>query len=67
MKKRKLKMTSKELKEMAETIIILMVSILILTSCSKALSHLDKMERDKAYSEGRYEEHYTTTGEIYYK
>ena len=67
MKKGKLKITSRELKELFETIIILIVSILVLTSCGKALSHLDKMERDKAYSEGRYEEHYTTTGEIYYK
>jgi hypothetical protein len=67
MKKGKLKMTSRELKELIETIIILIVSILVLTSCGKLLSCLDKAEKDKAYSEGRYEEHYTTTGEIYYK
>lgn len=47
--------------------IMLMVAMILLISCYKALSYLDKAEKDRAYSEGRYEEHYTTTGEIYYK
>lgn len=55
------------LKNWVKIAITLIVTSIVFVSCYKALSYLDKAERDRAYLEGRYEEHYTTTGEVYYK
>lgn len=56
-----------KLKKWVKVVITLVVAIILLVSCYKALSWLGNIEKTKAYAEGRYIEYYTSTGEVFYK
>lgn len=60
-------MKKRKLKNWVKVVITSVVVAIAFISCYKALAYLDELERDRAYAEGRYEEHYTSTGDIYYK
>lgn len=55
------------LKKWVKVVFTSMIAVMLLVSCYKALNYLDKAEKDRAYSEGRYVEYYTSTGEVFYK
>lgn len=62
-----MEMKKRKLKKWVKVVITITGGLIVFITCCNLLSLLEKAERDRAVSEGRYEIHYTSTGDKYYK